>query len=494
MRFSRDAALVVGGCFALGGFEFLGAHSPSKLIAIIAVVAIGASMVSRSLLRGATIAYIFVLASAPFASITLRGLNVPLIALLGGLCITANLFQATGEVRRPQGRGLLGVGIWLCAVLGSLSFAATVGRFGQADTTEYLKWAVALASFWFLARSAVDMNTLARVFVTGAVAGAAFALWATYAPGGTALMESLSALGYVRSGADARYFIQDGVLVSARVSGTYTDPNIAAIFFLVAIALSIVIRPRRWRLLGRVVLGIAFVLCLSRGAFGGAAIMVLCLAVVSRLSITRRIALVTSTSVLAIFLLLIPTVSQRILTTFSSADTGSSARARAFHDFSSVMAGNWGAGLGWGRPEFRDSAAAFRVVVVANAPLASVYRGGLVAGAGFVILCLLAALRGLRDLRSRVTAESVCGALALGLLAISQTGYSLALISQVTAVFSFVLAVLASGDRLGRLEAAGGSPSTCAKNSVSGKTQSIQSDARSARAALRGAVHSRAQA
>ena len=109
--------------------------------------------------------------------------------------------------------------------------------------------------------------------------------------------------------------------------------------------------------------------------------------------------------------LTVPVVRTRILSTLSSNDTGANDRYRAIRDFPNTMSGHWLVGLGWGRPEFKIGDLAFKLNYVSNAPLITVYRGGIFTGLAFVGVLVIGCVLGYRALRSPSTAHAILGGL-----------------------------------------------------------------------------------
>jgi polysaccharide biosynthesis protein PslJ len=410
------------------------AISTSLLVAVDAVLLIILLIILRPGVIG--LITIAVLGAAPFAAIDMVGYNVPVVVLLAPVAALAALIRRQRHDRPVASQRWTILAAGAVIVTGTLSFLATNGRDGSADALEYTKWLS--ASLLFVpalchGRSWVDQAR--RVFAASTSAGAIFALAATYTSAGPRLMASLGAIGYVRSSDDARYFILNGVSQAQRVTGSYTDPNVAAIFLMCGLAASASIHNRTLRAVARGVLLIGLGGTLSRGAILGAAVAVVAFVVVGRGRWQRALGL-TGVALAASVLLAIPTTRDRLLTTGSVSDIGGMDRTTQLSRFPSVMANNWTVGLGFGRPEFRDSTIAYQVDEIADAPLAAVYRGGIVEGVGFAAWYGLAGVLALRLLRSKRPTHRHHGIVLLGFLVAALSGYGTVIIPELVALFT----------------------------------------------------------
>jgi polysaccharide biosynthesis protein PslJ len=384
---------------------------------------------------------IAVLGAAPFAAIDIAGYNVPVVLILSAAA-------ALMAVTRPRRRdGAEGSQRWTllagCLVIGTgtVSFAATNGRDGTADALEFAKWLSASLLFVpALCCGARWVDQARRTFAVSVGLGAIFALAATYTSQAQTLMSSLGVIGYLRNGADARYFLLGGVSQAQRVTGSYTDPNTAAIFFLCGLAASASLRNRVLRGVTRGALLVALGGTLGRGALIGSAVAVVAFVLVGR-GTRQRVLGMTALAIAASIVLAVPATRERLITTGSGGDVGVSDRATQLREFPSVLAGNWTFGLGYGRPEFRDSAIAYQVDEVANAPLAAVYRGGIMEGVGFAAWYGLALALALRLLRTRRRTHRDHGIVLLAFAVAALTGYGTVLIPELVGLFALQISL-----------------------------------------------------
>lgn len=384
-----------------------------------------------------------VLGAAPFSAVPLLGFQIQLI-----LCLTVIYWisvamglipkPASGEVWKP---GLIAVFALLFASF--LAYIATRGRFGLSDDIEFWKWAIAVSLVLVLVRhTAQEIRKLARTFVVATAAGAIFAL-ASIVPGGSSLLNLLGAIGYQRNADDSQaYFLQNGERVAARLSGSFVDPNIAAMFFFVAVVIAFVLFKGHGRFWLVCVLLVALVATLSRGGMLALASTLIIFVVFNRKNLGRRAGVLVASGGLTALVFAIPVTRQRLLTSFGQQDVGSVDRLEALDQFSSIMTNDWLWGLGWGRPEFRNAAVSYAVNMVANAPLASVYRAGLVAGIGFLIVLLISVWAAMMLIRMGSWRSVAVGGMVLGFIGALQTGYGVITITPMTALMSVLLLVV----------------------------------------------------
>jgi hypothetical protein len=386
-------------------------------------------------------ALMVVLGAAPFASVPVLGFQIQIVVCLA---LTYWLATAVGLVRSTSTSGAYKPAIYsVCGLLflSLLSFVATRGQFGSADDMEFVKWASAISLVLIFARqSASEVRRLGRIFVVAVASAAAFALATVFLPGGSALLDTLGIIGYQRNVEDSQaYFLQNGERVATRLAGTFVDPNIAAMFFFVAAILAVILFAGRIRFLTVGVLLLALAATLSRGGMLALAIALVVFIVFNRRNLGRRAGVLLAGVGLAALVLAVPVTRQRLLTSFGQEDIGAVDRLEALDQFSSVMAQDWVWGLGWGRPEFRNAAVSYAVNMVANAPLGTIYRAGIVAGAGFVLVLLVSAWVALKMIRQGTWRGVAAGGMVFGFVAAIQTGYGVVTITPMTGLMSVVL-------------------------------------------------------
>ncbi|MCK8613328.1 O-antigen ligase domain-containing protein [Gordonia sp. C13] len=294
-------------------------------------------------------------------------------------------------------------------VVAGLSVAATMQN-GIDDILEYVKWTSATLLVVALLRLRADqLRTFGQVFVVASSLSAAVGLAMLTVDKSARTFDLLSPFGYDASSAGR--FVFNGAAVTARLSGTYIDPNAAGIGFLAALMISLLVFDgfRRWAL--ALLLFAAVAMTLSRAAIFSVVLALLLMLAFHTMSTRGRTAIIGTLVGGMALLSAIPASRRRIFSSFGDSDTGSTARSDALREFPEKMSGHWLFGHGWGIAEFKDPEKAFNINYVANAPLLSVYRGGLLVGILFTAImiygCYLA-YRCLRSSRSEVALYGGC--------------------------------------------------------------------------------------
>jgi hypothetical protein len=393
-------------------------------------------------------AIMLVLGFVPFASVPVLGMQVQWLV---GLIAFYWVAMAVGLLRRSVrtscwSAGLLAV--LLMFIVSLVSFIATQGQNGSADNIEFVKWAAAFSLVLVLAQQdRLELQRLCRLFVLATSAGAVYALICVLMPGGSALLNLLSIVGYQRNASDSQaYFLQNGEKVAARLAGAFVDPNIAAMFFFVALVLAFVFFAGKMRIAIGAVLVISLAATLSRGGMLALAVVVLVFVFQNRRHLGKRLVVLLSSLGLAATVLFFPVTRQRLLSSFGQEDVGSVDRLEAIERFPEVMSQNWLWGLGWGRPEFRDASVSYAVNMVANAPLGAIYRSGLLVGVAFLVILVTMIWGARRLIVTRRPSAVAAGGMILGFVAAIQTGYGVITIMPMTALMSVVILVVLRPD------------------------------------------------
>ena len=383
--------------------------------------------------------FAFVLGAIPFG--TLPGFPLPLVLLLGvGIGVTA-IVQLPQQRKDARFTALE----WAAVVLIVVSAASMLVNLTSGyDVSEFAKWLIATSALLSLMRLDLPaMRSVGRAFVAGSAVAAVFALvLLIFDPSGSRL-SLLSFLGYGTSGEDNLRYVFDASGATVRLTGTYVDPNVGGLFLFVALLLAMSYFRGVLRIGLTVLLGVCMALTLSRAAIFSTVVAILVLFAVQNLTFGKKMRVFTVLALGAGALLLIPTVQNRLLASFGQFDRGTTDRVDALRDFPKLMDGHWLFGLGWGRLEFRDGAAGIAVNYVANSPLLTVYRGGVLVGLAFVALLVVALIASWRGLRSGDLGLGIVGAGFVGFAAVAlQVDFPVVTIPPVTALFSLLLAAL----------------------------------------------------
>lgn len=461
-------AIVIAAALAAGAVGLLfGSSSPGPFkigFAVIAIIVVLTITIMQPNLVYYALA--FVLGSAPFAIIP--GAGQPMVLVLALLVWFAVLTHPISETRTSAIE-------FAVALLVIASFVSmTMTEDGPAHFIEFIKWLIGVSLVFALLR--LDrgvLHTFGKVYSAGVAVGAAFALAVFFLDKAGTTLNYLSAFGYGRTGqigTHLRFYVIENSTV-VRLTGTYVDPNAAGIFLLIGFALSVAIM-RGWpRLITAPVILGALVITLSRSAIFSVAVAVLLFLLFQRMSTSRRLGIVWVSIVCAVAALNVPAIYSRIFDSFTSADTGTNDRVRALANFVSQMAGNWWWGRGWGAAEFTDEVVGWKTNYVANSPLLTVYRGGILTGIAFVAVLVVGAIVAYRSARKSPWESGVIGAAFVGFGLVGlQLDFPVVTNMPMTMAFSVLLTFLAANpiEPRNRESAAGLVPECAASTTAKG--------------------------
>lgn len=386
-----------------------------------------------------------VLGFAPFTHVP--GTEVPMLLVLAVGVWGAGMFMP-GLKPRP---GWCEASVLALAAVASLSVLLS-GLSGSA-LIEYVAWVAATAvviPIRFLPAEARQMT--ARVFVLGTAAAALVGLVLWVEPQGV-VARLLSFTGVDPQTPNVQ-LVEGSEAVSTRLNGTYLEANIAGFILAAGILLALAFFDGWLRVALVVVIGGGLLLTLSRSALATVAVALVLL--VLRTGGRQRRTLIMAGAVGALTVLAIPRVRSRLLDSFGPTDTGSAARLEALQDFAGRMDGNWAWGLGWARPEFRDADINRAANLVANTPLATLYRGGVILGCLVVVLMIALVIRSwVNAQRSFADAVVCCTVIAFVVVAL-QLDYPVVLQASATVTMSMVVGLSMHRDQ--RLAPASSSP------------------------------------
>lgn len=413
-------ALVLG--LALG--------SSAVQLGIIAVLAaLVAGWVTTVHPRVTLVAFALVLGLVPYAK--LPGTDAPLILVLA-LGSWVALAFLPGVRLRPG---------WPEAVLALVALTALLSVVVTSPSPKaFIEYAAWLAATSVIVPMRFLTAPARRVVIHALVGGAAVASVVGIAllrfdPNGFFLAR-LAFVGY-RPGSNNAQYVPGTESNALRLTGTYVEPNIAGLVLAVALLL-VVAAYRGWlRVVLLAVIGAALALTLSRSALGT---VVVALGLVVLLGRGRQRWWLAGAGVVGgLGILSVPVLRERLFNSFGPHDTGSLARELAFTDFAKSLDGHWLWGLGWDREEFRNSAVGVTVNFVANAPLLTVYRGGVVLGLLMVVVLAVLVVRAVVRARgSFETTVLACGVAGFCLVAL-QLDFPVVIQHPATAVFSLLV-------------------------------------------------------
>jgi hypothetical protein len=388
----------------------------------------------------------FTLAALPFGYFP--GVHVPMyLAFAVGSLLAALIHPSarTGLSRAEKAMVALVVVSALSLLFGGVNLPGMV-TFG--------KWAIAsLMMIALLRLSPANMATFGRVYVYAAAANGLFGVYVVLADPAQKSYNLLSIFGYGAGGAPGalRYvFADDQGSAALRLGGTWVEPNSAGLSMLFAVGIGVVVLQGWRRLAVTAVFLIAIPLTLSRAALATLIIAFVVVLLFHTMRSRDRILGMVALLLIPAAALAVPTVRSRIFSTLSSTDPGANDRARSLREFPSTMSGHWLFGLGWGRPEFTDGALAFQLNYVSNAPLITIYRGGIFTGLAFIVLMVIGCIMGYRGLRSPLMGNALLGGIFISSVFLAiQLDHTVASSPQPTLLFSAVLAFLVTMSRRG---------------------------------------------
>ncbi|GAA1462074.1 O-antigen ligase family protein [Williamsia maris] len=332
----------------------------------------------------------------------------------------------------------------LLGALVAFSFISMVFTFTSiADPVEFIKWAaVTLLAIALLRLPRSQLARFGQIYVVSATISGLLAIVILFADSGGRIMNALSIFGY-GAAANTEFKAYSGTTATTRLTGTFLEPNAAGIGLLVALLMCLILFTGRWRIGMGTILLVALVLTLSRSALFAIVVGVVLLVLLQSLSIRQRSTILGGFVVAFGVALAIPQIRARILSSFGSDDTSSSARLDAIKDFPSQIHGQWLFGRGWALPEFKNGTLAFTTNFVANAPLLSLYRGGALVTIAFVAALLYGCYLAYQCLRSTRWELGLYGGGFIGFFLVTmQLDIGTVTIPQSTAGLSFLIAFL----------------------------------------------------
>jgi len=287
----------------------------------------------------------------------------------------------------------------------------------------FVRWSIATLLIIALLRlSRENLAKFGRFFVGSATVNALAGIAMSTVDQQQRILKPLKVFGY-GVGAELRqntalYVYSDegsGVVgKTIRLGGTWVLPNSAGFCLTIALVMCLILFRGWIRVSLSLILFAAMLLTLSRATlFSVAAALVLVFLFHSMRARDRWLGIgVAAVGAAAVFV--IPMLRKRVLNSFASEDKGRSDRVAALQNFPHQMSGHWVFGLGWDRPEFRSGQAAQTFNYVSNAPLLTVYRGGIITGLLFVAVLLIGCVMAYRALRSPSLPHAVFGGVFIG--------------------------------------------------------------------------------
>lgn len=428
-------AVIVAGCPALAWFALDRGKMPTVAIIGLAVLIVGVYVGLRHplwLYGGMAIAIGFM----PFGYFP--GVHVPLYLPFAAGAVLAAAVHPTDR------KGLSPLEVTVLALVVMSGIAMLVNAKNLVDYGEYVKWTIAtLVIVALLKLSPDNMAKVGRCYVYAATANALFGILFVTVDRNNRLMKIFYPFGYGRADTTRFVFSDEGQTKQIRLGGLWVDPNAAGIGLVVAFSLALVLLSGHMRVLVTLILAAAIGLTLSRAALFSVVVGIVLVFLFHTMRARDRQMMLGLIGLAAVAAMLTPPVRNRLLMSFGSDDTGSSARMDALRAWPGQMAGHWVFGLGWGRREFKDGVYAFQLNFVANGPLITIYRAGVIVGALFILMVLISCYLSYRAIRSDSFGEALYGGCFIGFTVVAlQLDHPIVTTPQSTVAYSFFIAYL----------------------------------------------------
>jgi hypothetical protein len=384
----------------------------------------------------------FVMAALPFGRFP--GVGLPLyLPLVFGAVVAALVHPRLARSIHPLEWAVVAL-----IVTSAISVVASGANILAIST--FIKWLLpTLAVLALLQLSQDNLARFGRIFVYGVTLNAIFGMYIVALDPNQTSFRFLRVFGYAAQYTAARFaFTDEGASRSIRLGGTWVDPNVAGICLVTALCICLFLFEGWRRVLLAAVITTALLLTLSRAGIFSVVGGLLLVLVFHNMRSRDRALLFGGLATGAIAALLAPPVRRRLLTSFRTDDAGSSSRLEALRDFPGTMSGHWTFGLGWGRQEFRDGEFAYTLNHVSNAPLLTIYRGGIITGIAFLAVLIIGCIMGYRALRSDSLPGAIYGGVFIGFCVVAlNLDHPVVGIPQATLSFSILLVFLVFIDR-----------------------------------------------
>jgi multisubunit Na+/H+ antiporter MnhF subunit len=393
-----------------------------------------------------------VMGALPFAY--MPGVHVPLYLLFAGGVLLAAIIHTSEQTTLSR----LEIAVLLLVLAAGVSVVATGLSLGAIML--YIKWSIsALTVIALLRLSRENLARFGRVFVCSATVNALAGIAMATFDQQQRLLKPLKIFGYgvgaeLRQQTQLYVYTDEGTSIgrTIRLGGTWVLPNSAGLALVIALTMCLILF-RGWLRTGMsLILLVALGLTLSRSMiFSVLAGLLLVLLFHSMRARDRQVA-IGVIGVAAATLFVIPSVRDRLLSSFSDSDTGRSARADSLANLPGQMSGHWIFGLGWNRPEFKSGQLAQQVNYPSNAPLLTLYRGGIITALALVVVLVIGCVISYRAMRSPSLPDAVFGGSFIGIAVVScNLQQSIVDMPQMTLTFSILLAFLMYVDQSRRL-------------------------------------------
>jgi hypothetical protein len=392
-----------------------------------------------------------ILGGLPFAY--LPGVHVPMYLLFAGGAILAAIIHPSERTKLSR----LENAVLLLILASALSLVGT--GLSIPGLLLFAKWAIAAGVTIALLRlSRENMATFGRIFVVAASANALAGIVMATVDQEQRLLRPFRIFGYgvgagLRENLALFVYSDEGRSIgkTMRLGGTWILPNSAGLALVIAIIMCLILFRGWTRVALTTIMTAALLLTLSRSMIFSVAVGLLLVLLFHSMRARDRQIAIGVAGLVAVGAFLTPAVRERLLSTFADNDVGREARTDALAEFPGKMAGHWLFGLGWDRPEFRSGQLAQSLNYVSNAPLLTVYRGGVITGLMFVAVLVIGCILAYRALRSDSLANAIFGGMFIGIAVVSANlQQSVVDMPQMTLTFAVLLAFMVYVDQSSR--------------------------------------------
>lgn len=338
------------------------------------------------------------------------GVNLPLyLPLAFGALVAVYVHPRLARSIHP-----IEIAVWALLVTSVISVLVTSHTL--ISVIMIVRWGiVTLVAIALIQLSNEHLAKFGRIFVYGSLFNALFGLYmVAFDPAQTAF-RYLRVFGYAAELTAPRFaYSQGGSTQLIRLGGTSVDPNGEGIALVVALAVALIVFAGWRRVVFSAIIGVALILTLSRASIFSVVVGVILVLIFHRMRTRDRLLGLGGLAALVVVGFLTPSIRTRFLSAFADDDRGANDRIESLRDFPRQMAGHWWFGLGWDRPEFTDGNYAFLLNHVSNAPLLTIYRGGIFAGLAFVAVMVVGCVYSYRAMRSNSFAFALYGGIFIG--------------------------------------------------------------------------------
>ncbi|SEH91048.1 O-antigen ligase like membrane protein [Mycolicibacterium rutilum] len=338
------------------------------------------------------------------------GVNLPFyLPLAFGVVLAVYLHP-----RMARGMHPLEVATWALIVFSVISMLVT--SISITSIIMIVRWAlVTLVAVALMRLDNEDLAKFGRIFVYGSVLNALFGLYIVALDRDQSAFRYLRIFGYAPEYTAPRFaYSEGGAVALIRLGGTSVDPNGEGIALAAALAVSFIVLRGWTRIWLTGILGLALLLTLSRASIFSVVVGFLLVLVFHKMRTRDRVLSLAGLSAVVVAAALTPSIRERFVSAFSSDDRGATDRIDSLREFPHTMSGNWWFGLGWDRPEYTDGNLAFVLNHVSNAPLFTIYRGGIFTGIVFVTIAVMGCVYGYRAIRSNSMPAAIFGGIFIG--------------------------------------------------------------------------------